>query len=399
MHEGIISAVWHDGKSAASHPVRLECRNDTLAILPPPANTPSEPAESPSGVTPATPGAAGGSPLAIWELSAMSVLSGSLHADSPSRHGLEPVRLGLIPDDGQRLVLRDPDAVARMASWYAEPHKRRRRTRLTRWVQGTLLVWAIGITLYLASPFLFALAAAVIPQSWEEALGKSSQETVLRTLKFLPGTRSVCPEGAAQPDLTALMRHLEKGAPTSGYTFRLTVLDADFVNAFALPGGYMVVSTGLIRDCKSPDELAGVLAHEMAHVTERHGTSRMLRYYTWSTLLQMMGGSDSLTGSMALSVVTSSMDRDDERAADRLGAERLVGAGISPEGLASFFARLQKEESDMPGMFSYIASHPGLAERRDSIRSILRQYDAEKRTFAPSLDKHAWQRVQGVCTP
>ena len=405
----IVPAVWNDGKTAVPHPVLLErvpearsadtgeCGADTRAQA---AGSIClrEPIALPGGQFRAAPG----EPLAVWPLDAVQSLEGKLNRGTRA-----PVRLVLDPDDGQRLVLHSREAIDTVAGWLAPGQGVRKKRRLRNWVYGTAAVWLACACLYLASPVIFSTAALLIPRQWEESMGESSLDTVLQALSMLSLSQGTCAKGSGSPDLAALMQRLEKAGGTEGYSFRVTVLHADFVNAFALPGGYLVVSTGLIRACESPDELAGVLAHEMAHVTARHGTTRMLRYYTWASVLKLFGGSDSTLGNISLSFITSGFDRDDEREADRLGVIRLVRAGIDPEGLRAFFARLQKDEGDRDEddweMLSYVGSHPQLKERRKNIETSRREaislLDSADREAActPAMSPEAWKRLRALC--
>jgi Zn-dependent protease with chaperone function len=378
---GPVPGLWNDGKSAVSHPVMLFHRphQRELRICP----------------------AASGSdlhPLAVWPMDRIRVLSGSLTEYSPL-----PLRLAEEPDNGQRLTVENGPHLALLAAWMRGPQAERRADARRRWFMGTAAVWMLFLGLYFTGPALFSFAVGILPQSWEARLGKSARDSIVDMLVRLPGVRSVNEEATNDPNLKQLLARLEKGAPTQGYAFDLLVLDADFVNAFALPGGYMLVSTGLVKACQSPDELAGVLAHEMAHVTGRHGTARMLREQLWTVLLRLVSGSDGLAAQLAGNVITSSFDRDDERDADARGVERLVGAGINPMGLADFFARLEKEEAREKKsagwtIMSYVASHPELAERQDNIRRTMLAADRENAPVpSPAMSPEQWRKFRTVC--
>ena len=374
---GPVEGRWNDGKSAAAHPVAIFHRPHQSELRLCPAGSINDT-----------------QPLAVWPTGTVRVLSGTLSA-----HATIPLRLAQEPDDGQRLSVEDARALTTLAAWLRGPQKERRGRTRRRWFAGTLAVWAVCLTLYMASPVLFAFLARIIPQSWEESLGASARDSIVETLMYLPGVRGVDEEATDDPNLKRLLYRLEEGVPTQGYTFDLLVLDADFVNAFALPGGYMVLSTGLVKACESPDELAGVLAHEMAHVTGRHGTGRMLREQVWAFFLRLAGGGSDLTAALAKSLVTSSFDRDDERDADAKGVERLVGCGINPMGLADFFARLEKEEETEKkgtgrGLMSYVASHPELGERRENMERAARE-GAPGAT--PAMTPQQWRAFRTAC--
>lgn len=378
---GPLPGTWNDGKTAVSHPVALfhHPHHGELRIC------------------------AAGSvnalrPLAVWRTGNVRVLSGGLPGKAD-----EPLRLAVEPDAGQRLTVEGARPGAVLAAWMRGPQAERRARLRRRWLLGTAAVWAVCLGLYFSSPLLFSLAAGVIPQRWEQRMGESARDSLVDMLLVLPGVRSVNERAGRDPALQGLLARLENGAPAKGYVFDLMMLDADFVNAFALPGGFMLVSTGLVAACESPDELAGVLAHEMAHVTGRHGTGRLMREQAWSFFVRLMSGGDSLTAKLLGTVVTSSFDRDDERDADARGVARLVGAGISPMGLADFFARLEKEEKKERairgrGFTSYIASHPPPAERRDTIRRNMESAAGQGApAVSPAMTAEEWRKFRTVC--
>lgn len=349
-------------------------------------------------------------PAAVWDITKIRLLSGRLPSRAPKSAASFPVkeavRLACIPDDGQRLVIREPQSIALLAQWLQQPLQKQRTTTRRRWYIAALSVWLFCLSLYLASPAIFSFVAWMLPQSWEEQLGKGARDNIVDVLRYLPDTEGPLPEASKDSGLHTLMERLRTAAPVEGYSFDVLILKADFVNAFAFPGGHLLVSTGLIESCESPDELAGVLAHEMAHVTERHGTARMLRQYVWTFFSRMLTGSDGAASQIFITFVASSFDRDDERAADSLGAARLITAGISPVGLSDFFQRLQQKESkkkkesnsmlDSWKLDSYLGSHPDMDERRANITRILEERPQHP-LFSPAMSRKDWQALRAAC--
>ena len=162
--------------------------------------------------------------------------------------------------------------------------------------------------------------------------------------------------------------------------FTIKVIDTDDVNAFALPGGYFYVNSGLILEAENEAELAGVLAHEIAHVTARHATERL----TKGTLLQyaaipalFIGGYWAQMGirsglGMGLSLSVLGITRANEREADQLGTQYLWNSGYEMSGFVTFFQKLQAKKKNTPGKFaSFFRTHPPTGERiRDVNREI-----------------------------
>lgn len=333
-------------------------------------------------------------PLVRWPVADIRVLSGRLAASGP-------LRLGLEPDRGERLTLAPGPEREALAAWLRPAQREAGWRRLRRWGLACALVWALALALYLSGPALLALATGAVPRSMEKEMGRGARDQILGLLTLMPGVTGVNEAAGASPELAALVSRLEQGAPVDGYVFDVLVLDAGFVNAFALPGGYLILSSALIRDCASPDELAGVLAHEMAHVTRRHGLSVVLRQQTMNFMARLMGLGDNVAGNLLSGLLESSFSREQEREADRLGVERLLGAGINPMALGDFFERLGKRSDDSMPLLRYLSSHPLSLERRDAIRLALEESDALRkndsedggRSFSPALDAGAWARL------
>lgn len=131
-----------------------------------------------------------------------------------------------------------------------------------------------------------------------------------------------------------------------GFEYKLAVLENDMPNAFAMPGGQMVILTGLLKTLRSPEEVAGVLAHELAHVYRRHSVKRLVQTVGLVTVGQLVlgdiGGAATAIANMAGFAVLQHYSREAEEDADLRGAELLHQAGIEPEALAQAFTRLQE---------------------------------------------------------
>lgn len=152
------------------------------------------------------------------------------------------------------------------------------------------------------------------------------------------------------------------------WNFDVHVIDADIQNAFALPGGYIVVYTGLIKDTERPEQLAGVLAHEIAHVTRRHGMARILEAAGVAIMVDMLIGN--VEGMIAFGAelfsasAVNAYSRDSETDADVEGLKLLVDAGIDPNGMVEFFQIMEQEEDELTEMIPlWMRSHPEHEQR------------------------------------
>jgi beta-barrel assembly-enhancing protease len=155
--------------------------------------------------------------------------------------------------------------------------------------------------------------------------------------------------------------------------FTIKVIDSDEVNAFALPGGFFYVNSGLILRAQEESELAGVMAHEISHVTARHGTKNATKgqILQLATIPLVLLGPAGLAGyglyeglNIALPLTYLKFSRDAEREADFLGLQYMYKAGYDPNAYVTFFERIQADEKRRPGTIAKVFStHPPTPER------------------------------------
>ncbi len=164
--------------------------------------------------------------------------------------------------------------------------------------------------------------------------------------------------------------------------FTVKVLDNDEINAFALPGGFFYVDSGLILAADNEAELAGVMAHEIAHVAARHATKNMTRAQIWnmaSVPLIFIGGpvayAISEVASLAVPLGFLKFSRDAEREADLLGLQYDYASGYDPEAFVEFFEKLKLDEKKKQNFVAKaFATHPMNAERIKAAQDEIRKY-------------------------
>ena len=233
-------------------------------------------------------------------------------------------------------------------------------------------------------PRLTLLLVALIPLSAEERLGD-------REFKGL-GV-AVCENAAGQAALDRLIARLTEHA---NLRFHAKAVVAQFdlfggekiVNAFALPGGRIVVLRGLITQAESADEVAGVLGHELTHVIKRHPLRRMMEEAGLGVLFETLLGYNTTSDAGSL-VAELSFTRAEEREADEGGIELLKQAGISTQGFATFFKRLASKMLGEPP--ALLNTHPATAER------IAAAEAAAVPGTSPALSSTDWNALKHIC--
>jgi predicted Zn-dependent protease len=205
-----------------------------------------------------------------------------------------------------------------------------------------------------------------LPLEWEQPLGDSALAQLRGQHQFVTDRQLLDPLHRLAAPLFAV--------PTNASDrFTLFVTESKEVNAFALPGGSIVLHRGLLERARSAEEIQGVLAHEMAHVRKRHGVLQLAKNLGMSLALQQLqgGGSRVLDALIRDSgqLLSLKFSRDHERAADDLGWELLQQARINPQGMMNFFAGLQAAAATGTApVIPLLSTHPAPQERIDRLR-------------------------------
>lgn len=183
--------------------------------------------------------------------------------------------------------------------------------------------------------------------------------------------------------------------------FTIKVIDSDEVNAFALPGGFFFVNRGLILAAENESELAGVMAHEIAHVTARHamenqGKGSLINYGMLATIIIGVPVAAPILnngGGILAGLASLKFSRGAEEEADRLGVQYLYAAGYDPTGMATMFEKLASQNKKKPGAIAKLFStHPQSVDRRDTSLALVARFP-EKEEYVISTSE--FQRVKG----
>ncbi len=246
------------------------------------------------------------------------------------------------------------------------------------------LTFAVGHAAEVKLPDIGSPADAVLSKSQEAQIGRA-------IMAQIRATGVLVEDPQINEYINDIGHRVAAHANDGAHRFTFFVVDEPSINAFALPGGYIGVHTGLIEATRNENELAGVLAHEVAHVTQRH-IARAIHASQRQSILStaiMLGavlagaagaGSDAVQGAMAVAQGTQAQQqinftRSNEYEADRVGIDALAEAGFDPVGMATFFEVISRStrpvEARVP---EFLRTHPVGAARISEARSRARSY-------------------------
>jgi beta-barrel assembly-enhancing protease len=229
-----------------------------------------------------------------------------------------------------------------------------------------------------ASP---AWIAPHIPVAWERNVG----DAIVGDFGTLR-----CRRAESDAAKAALVERLEPGATRPGARqIRIAALDIDMFNAAALPGGHIVLFKGALDETTDVDALAGIVAHEIAHVRRRHVAEAMVRELGIGALVRTFAGD---IGANASQLVGLSYTRANEAEADADAIATLERSGIDPRPTARLFARLAKKEDALMAV-GFLNSHPGAKERATRFAA---SFDRNAK-YETALNPGAVKALRSVC--
>jgi predicted Zn-dependent protease len=238
----------------------------------------------------------------------------------------------------------------------------------------------LAIVLVLPVPSLAALdlslpemgdpASQVMTPAQEHELGEQMMEAVRRHMKLLE-------DPAINAYVEDLGERLATHSDSPGIEYRFFVVDNPHINAFAMPGGFVGINSGLILAADTESELASVVAHEIGHVTQRHLVRRLQQSKVtgWRTAALILAGiligtqdpeagsATAISGMASAAQEQLSYSREHEREADRIGMQILGASGFNPAGMPRFFDKLYEESRYSGTPLPFMSTHPLTAER------------------------------------
>lgn len=304
---------------------------------------------------------------------------------------LVPVdQLAVADEDRERLILsrRDAPGWRLILSQPVDPALRSALPRTSRYggwidrvglVRATATLGGIAAVVLLIGYSAPAWLAPFVPEQWEKNLGAA-----------IVGDfgDNACRDPGASNALARMAARIEPA--TKGHApIAMTLIDVGVFNAAALPGGQIVIFDGALRDSPNPDAMAGVLAHEIAHVRRRHVTQALIRELGIGALIRLFAGG---VGANAQQLVALSYTRSNEEEADRDAIAALDRANIDPRPTAALFRSLDKQDGGF-GDVEWLNSHPKSGERA-------KRFDAAfvpGRKYSPSLAAADYKLIRTAC--
>lgn len=351
------SGFYYDGRTAARESVTLTLEGNRLRI------------RRTDGTT------------LLWPLSLVRQTQGG--------YSTEQVRLEFGDEPAEALLVNDPTFAAEIRE--ASPVARRAVRR--QWKTGPIVALSVAALVLVVALYVWGAPAGAVwaadrlPKSWEVSMGEGFLEHLQRSDR-------VCADADSVPELRTIVTRLTDAGPGEEYRFHVIVVRDSLINAFAAPGGFVFLFSGLVNAAKTPEELAGVLAHEIQHVTLRHSTRSLLREVPLRFALFSITGGGETTANTVASLGALTFRRGDETEADREGLRLLRAAQVDPSGMISFMRTLEAEFGDAPRFVRYLSSHPRTVDRIAELERMASEARYETR---PLLDGASWERLRNLC--
>ena len=307
-------------------------------------------------------------------------------------------------DEGlETLVVDDPDFYRSVLEIAPKSFSSRENESKFNWklysVGILVLIFSAYVFIKTVPSFLADQMVEKIPIEWEVTVGQS-------ILKMLPVAQKPDPE--VLKVLQGTVDFLKQSLPGNSYELKVYVLPVEQVNALALPGGPIVIFEGLIDKAESPEELAGVLAHEIQHILLRHSTRGILRNLAKSMLVTLFLGdvNSVMEGIVQLAgqLETLGLSREMEAEADQKGMELILAANIDPHGMIRIFKKLMQEDfsqkklpkgkpvSEENDLSSYFSTHPSSQNRLARLEKQMRSH--ENRIWTPLFPNLDWNEIK-----
>ncbi|MCS6289804.1 MAG: M48 family metallopeptidase [Nitrospira sp.] len=309
----------------------------------------------------------------------------------------EPVRLEFGPEPAEAIVISTAallDDIHETAPTLARHfHNPARRNARIGWTLCAAVVVAImAVTLYRwGIPGVASAATPYVPVAWEDSLGR-------QVVAHLAPETQQCRDPERLRKLDHIVQTLAATHPASPYRITLSVVDEPTVNAFAAPGGRVVILRGLLEQTASPEQLAGVLAHELQHVYQRHTTKAILEQTTATLLLSAVSGDMAgglawgLEGARAMGSLHYS--RTHEMEADIEALRMMQAARLDPAAMIAAYGTMERGAQDHAAPPDFLSTHPNMGERLATLIALAGPPPSDTQRLLPGED---WKDIRSLC--
>src|SRR5688572_21079541 len=279
--------------------------------------------------------------------------------DAVFDHSLQATKISNVKEPGSKLLIDDRNAKDYIEQLQAEHHKPWNKKEKTKeWGRNLLIFFGISSVLvaayFLIVPWLSEKFASTVSVKTEEQFGDAVYDAL---------ALSAQEDKAATVVLNDFFKEMKVA---TAYNVAITVVNSDIVNAFALPGGNIVVYTGLLKELKTYPELAALLSHEFTHVNNKHSTKSIFRQLGARIFLGLLFGDAGAVTSVLVAQADQfkslKYSRSLEKEADMDGLALLQERKINPGGFAALFNQLS-EAAPASAMPEFLASHPDIQNR------------------------------------
>jgi predicted Zn-dependent protease len=300
-----------------------------------------------------------------------------------------PFRFACETDPDARLVIVNDAFTAQLLSLAPQLKGGLTWQRLKRAAAIVFLALAsVALLAYLTLVLTPRLIAFSMPDSWRNALGAQIESSFTKDMR-------ACNAPTGRAVLDRLEKRIRENNPDLP-SFTLTVYETPAINAFALPGGRIAVFSNLIATADTPEELTGVVAHEIGHVANRHSEAQLVRAIGMQLLLSLASGGSggNHLGELASVLAILQYSRDAEREADDYAQKSMASAQIDPLGLKHFFEKIQKLDGDssiIGDLGTMLSTHPVTQERIDAIKPL-------NGPSRPVLTPEDWAALRKICS-
>ena len=245
-------------------------------------------------------------------------------------------------------------------------------------------------------PLIARNIVALVPPQWEEQLGDTAVEQIEVALKDGAGFE-ICdpnPDSLANRAIARFAKQAVEGSGTP-FTPRIQVVRSSVPNAFALPGGNSFYFSALLEKTETPDEFAGVMAHELGHVVHRHGMEQLISTSATGLLIGFILGDMtglSVAGGIGAALIDTRFSREAEREADRYSLATAQRLGFSPAGMVSLLERVSTDDA-MTRAMALLSTHPLTSERRAALETI----EVTQVATTPAFTPEEWAAIKAIC--